>query len=223
MNRRTDLKKVLVTGSEGFIGTHLMNVLRTNPNIEMTGIDLKLGHDIRLKQDWGDFDAVYHLAARSDAHSTDIEADFQTNVVATFKLMQRYGRRLVFASSSMVNYPVNSYAVSKLTGERYARLFGSRVVRLCNIYGPGGHSVIDKFREATDQITIYGDGHQLRTYAPVADAVTALTYDNRPFYILQGTEMRVWQLADLIVSSTVKRHYAPMKVTDVIDARQLPY
>jgi nucleoside-diphosphate-sugar epimerase len=69
-----------------------------------------------------------------------------------------------------VNYPLTPYAISKRAAEDYALFYGAAVVRFCNLYGAGGHGAIDRFRDG-DRIEIRGSGEQLRTYAPVEDAV----------------------------------------------------
>jgi len=111
-------------------------------------------------------------------------------------------KRVVFASSSsvygdtpvlpkredMTPAPKSPYAVSKLTGEHYCRVFyeiyGVETValRYFNVFGPrqSPHSqyaaAIAKFIRAMldgGQITIYGDGGQTRDFTYVANVVEA--------------------------------------------------
>lgn len=163
--------KVLVTGHLGFVGTHLCRALRERGD-EVVGIDLKEGNDI-VNCDLPNVDKVYHLAAQTNAQSLDAFTDALVNIAGSIRIFQRYGKHVVFASTSMVNYPYSPYAISKKTCEDYARFFGVGIVRFCNLYGEGGHCVIDKFR-ASERITVYGEGDQLRTYAPVEEAIDAL-------------------------------------------------
>ena len=55
--------KVLITGSEGFIGTHLKNLL---PH-DIIEFDIKLGQDVcdfgQVRDAVGKADVVYHLAS----------------------------------------------------------------------------------------------------------------------------------------------------------------
>ena len=110
--------------------------------------------------------------------------------------------RVVYSSSSsvygdqethlmredMTPNPMSPYALQKLIGEQYgsmfARLFGIRVVslRYFNVYGPGQTAsgdyalVIPRFLILRDEgrpLTIYGDGHQTRSYTHVSDVVRA--------------------------------------------------
>jgi UDP-glucose 4-epimerase len=163
--------QVLVTGHRGFVGTHLCRALEKRGD-EIVGIDLKEGNDI-LDCPLPDVDKVYHLAAQTNAQSDDAIMDAKINVMGSLRIFERYRDKCVFASSSMVKYPHTPYAISKKACEDYARFYRVGVVRFCNLYGDGGHCVIDKFRTA-DTITIYGKGNQLRTYAHVDKAVEML-------------------------------------------------
>ena len=112
-------------------------------------------------------------------------------------------KRVLFATSSSVyggdkgkvaltedmpKSPKSPYALQKLVGQEYCRLFaelyGLETVALCyfNIYGPhmdpaGAYAlVIGKFfrqRAAGESMTICGDGEYYRDYTHVSDAVRA--------------------------------------------------
>lgn len=202
---------ILVTGHRGFVGSHLTPYLR-----KWIGIDLVEGADI-LTADLPEADRVYHLAANTNAQSPEALEDARTNIMGTLRLLEHYGSRLVFASSSMVEYPVTPYGISKLTGEHYARLYGAAVVRFCNLYGDGGHSVIDRFREA-ETLEIRGTGEQIRTYAPVEDAVSELlSVGPGETRVLQGRDMSVNDVAAMF-DKPVRR--VPASALDLLDARQ---
>jgi nucleoside-diphosphate-sugar epimerase len=111
-------------------------------------------------------------------------------------------RRVVFASSSsvygdsetlpkheeMIPNPLSPYAVSKLVGEHYCRVFSRAygletvALRYFNVFGPRQDpnsqyaAVIPKFLRAIrngERPTIYGDGEQSRDFTPVANVVAA--------------------------------------------------
>jgi len=111
-------------------------------------------------------------------------------------------RRFVYASSSsaygdtpvlpkvetMPTSPLSPYAIQKLAGEQYARVFHSLyglptvALRYFNIFGPRQDpkseyaAVIPKFIAALsrgEQPTIYGDGRQTRDFCYIANAVDA--------------------------------------------------
>jgi UDP-glucose 4-epimerase len=88
----------------------------------------------------------------------------------------------------MIPNPLSPYAVSKLVGEHYCRVFSrlygleTVVLRYFNIFGPRQDptsqyaAVIPKFIAAIregQRPTIYGDGEQSRDFTPVANVVEA--------------------------------------------------
>lgn len=208
--------RAVVTGSAGFIGSHLVAELQARGH-EVLGIDLIGGLDI-LTCDLPDADRVFHLAAQTDAYCQDAEADARANILGSLRVFKRYGSRVTFASSALVNYPSNFYAIGKRACEDYAKVFGAGVVRLCNITGVGGHSVFEKF-EAADELTIFGTGMQRRHYADVSEAVSALINCRGGLVVLRGEELTVNQIADRFPNKP--RRYAPAKNGDMIDGRQL--
>jgi len=211
--------KIVVTGSAGFIGRNLY-VRLIGMGHDVVGLDIREGNDI-LTCDLPDADLVFHLAAQTDATSADAEADARTNIMGLLRVLKRYGKAVVFASSSMVNYPVSPYAISKRAGEGYASIHGASVVRLCNIYGQGGHSVIEKFEEAA-YLRIFGTGHQRRTYAPVERAVDLFcreTMERRALRVLDGETWSVCEIADRYPDK--RRVHLPARDFDPVEAPQL--
>lgn len=111
--------RILVTGGAGFIGTNLVNDLRSRGH-EVTAVDLynadREGYircDVRNYRqlervfDKQKFDYVYHLAAEYGRWNGEdyYESLWQTNVVGTkhvLRLQERLGFRMVFFSSAEV-------------------------------------------------------------------------------------------------------------------------
>lgn len=156
-----------------------------------------------------DVDAVIHLAALHEvALSVENPVDtHDVNVTGTFNVLwaaRNAGvKRVVFSSSSAVygESPINPrsetmtpcptsspYAVSKLAGEYYCRLFAhlykleAVALRYFNVYGPRQDAaspyaaVIPKFVDAlrsNTRPTIYGDGEQSRDFLHIADCAAA--------------------------------------------------
>ena len=208
---------VLVTGSSGFIGTHVVRHLHAAGH-RVTGLDhippkdpLPEGvafHVCDIRQ--GElpdrtFDAVVHLAALAGVRpSMDRPMEYEiTNVVGTIRLLEFCRRmgvpRFVFASSSSVYgpetpmpaeestpaNPCSPYALTKLHGEQwgrlYARLHGLRFValRFFSVWGPGQRPdlALEAFRrriEAGQPVIINGDGSQRRDLTHVADVARAI-------------------------------------------------
>jgi nucleoside-diphosphate-sugar epimerase len=135
------MKKAIVTGSEGFIGSALCHRLRRD-GVAVAEYDLKLGADLKTPVEFPQADVVFHLAGCSDAHQAPASC-FRENVLTTLNILDGVhsaGMRLVFASTYLDS---GAYALSKRCGERmveaYAQQYGlnASVVRCCNVYGPG--------------------------------------------------------------------------------------
>ena len=93
--------KILVTGSEGFIGKNMTAFLGRQPEWIVNGWDWH-------PTDWPDvrdYDWVIHLGAIADMTETDVEKVMHQNFDFScwlFKECQHYGVDLQYASSSSV-------------------------------------------------------------------------------------------------------------------------
>ncbi len=155
-----------------------------------------------------DVDYVLHQAAVPSVQRSisDPIATNRANVTATLNLLESCRkasvRRFVYAASSsaygdtevlpkaeeMTPNPLSPYALQKLVGERYCKLYydlyGLETVNLryFNVFGPGQDpyseysAVIPKFITkllAKEPITVYGDGEQSRDFTYVENVVEA--------------------------------------------------
>ncbi|MEZ4527973.1 MAG: SDR family oxidoreductase [Desulfobacterales bacterium] len=153
-------------------------------------------------------DVIFHEAAEVSVTRTvqDPVTSAQINDMGTLQLLetarQNGVKRVVFACSSavygddphmpkredMVPKPMSPYAVQKLTGEYYARiyndLYGLETVslRYFNVYGPrqdpsspysGVISIFMDKAAKKERPVIYGDGGQTRDFVFVKDVVKA--------------------------------------------------
>ena len=153
-------------------------------------------------------DFVFHLAAipRVPISVDDPVTTSEVNILGTvnvFKASVDAGvKRVVFSSSSsvygnqdrlpleetMIPNPLSPYALQKLSGEQFAKLFfnlyGIQIVslRYFNVYGPRidfeseTSLVLGKFLKQKSKgrpLTIYGDGEQTRAFCYVDDVVDA--------------------------------------------------
>ena len=153
-------------------------------------------------------DYVLHQAALPSVPRSIIDPVGTTavNVTGTLNLLwaakEAKIKRFVFASSSSVYgdtpvlpkvesippNPLSPYAVSKLAGEQFCRVFfrayglPTVALRYFNVYGPGQDpesqyaAVIPRFLSALKAgktVTIYGDGKQSRDFTFIEDCVRA--------------------------------------------------
>lgn len=179
--------KILVTGSSGFIGSHLMEELDN-----AVGYDLKNRQDIRnprLDRYLGDIDVVVHLAAQTSiANCWKNPVDlYSHNVLGTANVIQcavKAGvKKILYASSASVYNPsANPYAISKFMNEALFETHKNQIqsigMRFMNVYGKGQNksygTVIPAFYEGIKSgkgITVYGDGEQTRDFIHVSDIV----------------------------------------------------
>lgn len=171
------MKNILVTGHKGFIGSKLFARLKELDHI-VFGIDRKLNGDILDYQDFPEVDVVFHLAGQIDVTSSmnDPIADAKDNILSTIKLAKFYqNARFVYVSSAATLNINSPYGLSKKTAAEYIKLLHKNyvVLILSNIFGLGGHSVLEKFLKE-ETIIIYGDGGQTRDFVHVDDIVEAM-------------------------------------------------
>ena len=129
---------ILLTGSDGFIGSHLFHHLKEEHNV--IGFDIKNGHDILNSELPKDIDLVIHLAGLSGVKdSLNRPTDYwKTNVIGTQRLFEHYeNTRIIYASSSTAHEPwKNPYAMSKYSMEQLFHT-NSLGLRFTTAYGPG--------------------------------------------------------------------------------------
>jgi len=231
-------QKILVTGSEGFLGKRVVKVLDSAGH-HVVPFDLSLGHDIRdesqLRQGLSGCDACIHLAAVSDLYiaSDDPDACFHINVGGTenvAKTCLSEQVHLIYAStccvygnngselsseSSLVS-PTELYAETKLQGEQRIMEIGCNhiILRLATFYGPGMreslaiHRFISLMLQGRE-ITIHGDGTQTRCYTHVDDVASGILVALKQGLHLTG---KIINIAD-------DKPYSVNDLVDIIESR----
>jgi UDP-glucose 4-epimerase len=189
------MKKYLVTGHRGFIGSKLYDVLPTDETI---GIDLKDGHDLIDQLPSESAEVVFHMAALPSVEYSVRNPSYtlKHNVLGTSRVLEwakKQGvKRVVFSSSAAVYGnglgPSSPYGLHKLMAEKecklYSELYGLDTVclRYFNVYsedqpyGGAYSTVISAWMEMIRQdkpLRIDGDGEQTRDYIHVDDIISA--------------------------------------------------
>jgi nucleoside-diphosphate-sugar epimerase len=156
------IKTVAITGSEGFVGSHLSNVLLAN-NYNVIRLDIKNGFDLLSTNSFNThpaFDLIIHLAAKVFVpDSFDNPADFlsfnYTTTLNALEIARKYSAKFIYMSSYIYgtpeylpideNHPIkphNPYAFSKLNGENLTKCYNvnynipALILRPFNLYGP---------------------------------------------------------------------------------------
>lgn len=192
--------KIIVTGSSGFIGRHVVDYLKFCDHV-VEGVDIDSGIDIMdlTDEDFKSVDAVIHLAAYSLIKSRDDPAEaFRVNVgglVHLLELCVENNVKLIMASASSVygipEYlpvneshslkPVSIYGVTKRSMEDIVEIYHKTkgldylVFRFTNVYGPGQvngivPATIDNIKNDLP-ITLTGTGTQTRDFVFIDDIV----------------------------------------------------
>ncbi len=219
------------------------NRAQVNPDAELLEADIRNFDSIEPA--FAGVDCVFHVAALPRV-PLSIEKPVEThtvNVVGTLNVLmaaRNQGvRRVVYSGSSsvygdqprlplredMCPNPLNPYALQKLAGEQYVRMFHkfygleTLTLRYFNVFGPrmtteGAYitviSVFLRARREGKELTIHGDGEQTRDFTHVRDVVRAnllamdcAIADGRPVNIGQGHNVTVNRIADMIGGAKV--------------------
>ena len=188
--------KVTILGSEGQIGAYLSEYLQKKGH-EVTGIDVVYGpeNDLRVTPNTyveskiKDADFVFFLAfdvggsryLKKYQHTFDF-VNNNTRVMAnTFRLLKRYNKRFVFASSQMSNMSYSPYGVMKRVGELHTTALKGLTVKFWNVYGiekdmEKAHVITDFIRRGFEEteFEMLTDGTEERQFLYAEDCCEAL-------------------------------------------------
>ena len=174
--------KVLVTGHEGFIGSHVYSHL-TELGFDVTGIDFPI--DIGNFSEYCDlynpkFDVVIHLAAYAALRDSIENPDkfWENNVVKSqpiFDYCRKFNIRLLYASSAGAHgWWQNPYAITKKVNEVQAPP-NSVGMRFFNVWSEKDSREDMLYRMLQDNTAKYLTRHK-RDWIHVDDVVRAICF-----------------------------------------------
>jgi nucleoside-diphosphate-sugar epimerase len=232
--------KILVTGSSGFIGSHLVKELSKVHEIVTFDIKNDQREDVRnldiLLKKAKNCDAIVHLAALCIDSESVLKPQeyYSTNVLDTLNVLETARileiKKIINASSAGVGTRT-PYSISKLHAEGLCNLFSNNydiqtiILRFFNVYGPQNpKGVIYRFitrMEKNEPLIVNNDGNQVRDYIHVKDVIKtikSLLENNYPSGIYEaGTDKgtSVKQIIRILVKMSGKK--------PVIKYNKLPY
>ncbi len=256
------MKKILITGGAGFIGSHLCEKLLNEGNAVFCLDNLYSGllenishlfknpnfkfikHDV-IEPFYFDIDEIYHLACPASPISYQFDPVFtiKTNIIGSLnalELAKKTGAKVLLASTSEVygdplehpqkedywgnvdpTSPRSCYDEGKRAAETlffdYYREYNVdiKIIRIFNTYGPGmdlndGRVVSNFIIQALrgDDITVYGDGKQTRSFQYVDDLILGMIKMMKsekftgPVNLGNPREFTIKELAEKIIKLT---------------------
>ena len=165
---------ILLTGSEGFVGQHLLKFLQ--PIHKVICLDKETGNDLLSCDLKHSVDLVIHLAGLSGVRdSLDRPTEYWIqNVIAGQRLFDYFkDTRILYASSSTAHEPwINPYAMSIYSLERIAPE-NSLGMRFTTVYGPNARESMLIPRILRNDVPYINTNHS-RDFIHVDDLVRAI-------------------------------------------------
>ena len=153
------MKKILITGNSGYIGSHLSKLLMSNTSYDLVGLDKDLpqlpvlsqiNQDITDSDPWNiddEYDCIIHLAAEVSVSRSvrNPMLYYQTNTLGTLNVLRNIKtKRFVHASTGSAGPMNNPYGISKRAAEEIVTQFCKEqnvpftIFRFYNVTGTDG-------------------------------------------------------------------------------------
>ena len=188
--------KVTILGSGGQIGAYLSEYLQkkghdvTNVDV-VDGIhnDLRVTPNTHVESKIENADFVFFLAfdvggsryLKKYQHTFEFVNNNTRIMANTFRLLERYNKPFVFASSQMSNMSYSPYGVMKRVGELHTTALKGLTVKFWNVYGiendmEKAHVITDFIRRGFEEgeFEMLTDGTEQRQFLYAEDCCEAL-------------------------------------------------
>jgi len=204
------MKKILILGSEGQIGSHLSIYLEkkykvlkfdlANNNSEDLRIDNNVKFISLVKQSDFIFFLAFDVGGSRYLKKYQNSYNFLMNNVSimknTFQVIKRYKKRFIFASSQMSNMSFSTYGVLKKIGEDITKSLGAISVRFWNVYGieknlEKSHVITDFILKAikNKKINMLTNGNEKRDFLYADDCCHGLLIIMKKYNDLKRQEI----------------------------------
>jgi len=218
------MKKILITGNSGYIGSHLTKILTEQNVYELYGLDKDVPkiditnfvvEDIRNSGEWIyadiEFDCVVHLAAEVAVGRSVLNPTlyYLTNTLGTVNVLKNLKfKRFVHASTGSAGPMNNPYGISKRGAEDVVRQFCTEqnipytTFRFYNVTGTDGiePTNVDGLMwnlmnaQKTGEFNLFGDDYNTEDGSAIRD----YTHVNEICYsVIKGIEYSSNQIENL--------------------------
>jgi nucleoside-diphosphate-sugar epimerase len=248
------MNKILILGSSGQIGAYLTDHFR-NKGKEVFEFDLLNGEEQDLtiipnpllEEKIKESDFIFFLAfdvggsryLKKYQHTFQFIDNNTRLMTNSFRLLKKYNKRFVFASSQMSNMSYSPYGLLKNLGELYTKSLNGLIVKFWNVYGiekdyEKSHVITDFIRKGfeTGVIDMLTDGEEEREFLYAEDCCEALEiimekYDDFTpednLHITSFRSTKIIDIANIIVGqfNLIGKYNVKAKPSKEIDSVQL--
>ena len=188
--------RITILGSAGQIGAYLSEYL-SNKGHNVTDVDIVNGPEFDLRvtpntvieKAIESADFVFFLAfdvggsryLKKYQHTFEFINNNTRMMANTFRLLEKYNKRFVFASSQMSNMSYSPYGVMKRVGELHTTALKGLTVKFWNVYGiehdmEKAHVITDFIRKGFEEgeFEMMTDGTEERQFLYAEDCCEAL-------------------------------------------------
>ena len=232
-------KKILILGSEGQIGSHLVEFFKKSKNYQVLKFDLVLGKkfDIRnfnnslLERNIKKSDFIFFLAFDVGGSRYLKKYQYSYNFLINnllimsnvFKLIKKYNKKFIFASSQMSNMNFSPYGILKRIGENLTTSLQAVYVKFWNVYGiekneEKSHVITDFILMAlkNKKIHMLTNGEESREFLYATDCSEGLflimkkfnffSKQKREIHLTTGKRIRIIDIAKFIKKIFMKKN-----------------